>query len=95
MAEAHGVGSSIPMVSYTGLSQQELEDGMNKFYAYLQTNKINVEDKELHEHVAHSVSDAYKELHRVATGEFGGYEPFESMLEHTPEAVNKILLEME
>jgi hypothetical protein len=95
MAEAHGVGSSIPMVSYTGLSQQEVEDGMNKFYAYLNVAKINIEDKELHEHVAHSVSEAYTELHGVVTGEFGGYEPFEAMVEHTPVQVTKILLEME
>jgi hypothetical protein len=93
MAEAHGVGSSIPMVSYTGLSQQEMEDGMNLFFAYLQTNKLQVEEQ-LHEHVAHAISEAYKELHQVVTGEFGGYEPFQTMVEHTPESVNKILLDM-
>ena len=42
MAEAHGVGSSIPMVSYTGLSQKELEDGMNQFYTYLASNKTQL-----------------------------------------------------
>jgi hypothetical protein len=95
MAEAHGVGSSIPMVSYTGLSQQELEDGMNQFFSYIQSNKINADDKEVHDDVAHAISKAYKELHQVATGEFGGYEPFQTVVEHTPETVSKILLTME
>ncbi|CAB9512873.1 Component of oligomeric Golgi complex 6 [Seminavis robusta] len=91
MAEAHGVGSSIPMVSYTGLSQKELEDGMNLFYAYLASNKLSLTNPELQKQVAHAIAEAYKEVHETATGEFGGYDPFQSMVDHTPEKVRQIV----
>lgn len=87
MAEAHGVGSSIPMVGYTGLSQEEMEQGMTAFYEYLQTNPLKLDDATLQDQVAQRISDSYKELYECATGEFGGYNPFQSMLDHSPEAV--------
>ena len=92
MAEAHGVGSSIPMVSYTGLSQEEMENGMNQFYKYIETTPLNLEDKELQDKVAHKIAEAYQELHSCATGEFGGYEPFESMVSNTPEVIKELVL---
>jgi len=92
MAEAHGVGSSIPMVSYSGLSQEDLQTGMNAFYAYLAQHKEDVEDAQLKEDVCKTIFKAYKDLYDGATGEFGGYVPFESMVEHPPEKVKEIVM---
>ena len=93
MAEAHGVGSSIPMVSYTGLSQEALETGMNSFFEYIATHKVSTTlDPELRQEVCEAVLRAYTSLHETATGEFGGYEPFQSMLEHTPEQVKEVIM---
>lgn len=92
MAEAHGVGSSIPMVSYTGLSQEDMEKGMNAFYKYIEATPLRLNDPDLQDKVAHNIANAYKELHECTTGEFGGYDPFQSMLDHSPEAVKEIVL---
>ena len=95
MAEAHGVGSSIPMVSYTGLSQSEFEQGLGLFYKYLDKNIKNNNqtdnDPELQKQVGQQVLQAYRSLYETATGEFGGYEPFDSMVEHTPEHVESLI----
>jgi hypothetical protein len=87
MAEAHGVGSSIPMVSYTGLSQEEIEAGMESFYAYMASHKLQLEHPTLQQQVATQLFETYKELYECITGEFGGYDPFDSMLQHSPDVV--------
>ena len=96
MAEAHGVGSSIPMVSYTGLSQEDLETSMTSFYEYLaKQHKLDNDhddlsdqnNQELHKQAARRVYDAYQDFYECATGEFGGYNPFPGMVEHPPEQV--------
>ena len=92
MAEAHGVGSSIPMVSYTGLSQAELEAGMNAFYAYIAATKVEMDDSDVRNDVCQHVVKAYQELHEAVVGEFGGYEPFQSMVDHTPEQVKEVIM---
>lgn len=93
MAEAHGVGSSIPMVSYTGLEQAELETGMNAFYEYIASTKVPTgDDDELRQEVCAHIVQSYNDLHESATGEFGGYEPFQTMIEHTPEKVKEVIM---
>lgn len=92
MAEAHGVGSSIPMVTYTGLSQEEMETGMNAFYKHLQSAKLDLGgDQALQKEVANIIMASYKDLHETATGEFGGYMPFQTMVEHTPAKVEELV----
>ena len=92
MAEAHGVGSAIPMVSYTGLSQEEMEAGMNAFYKHLEVAKLDLGgDLALQKEVVNYILDSYKDLYETATGEFGGYEPFQSMVDHTPARVQELV----
>lgn len=97
MAEAHGVGSSIPMVNYTGLSQEDMETHMKSFYDYLQNHKMEhldtaaPSDQKLKKETIQRINQCYQELYETATGEFGGYNPFEEMLDHTPDRVAALM----
>ena len=47
------------------------------------------DDEELRTKVIQKIVELYRNLYETATGEFGGYEPFDSMIDHPPEQVSK------
>ena len=86
------------MSSHQGLSPENVEEAMSKFYQSLFDPPLpsyeNIRDPSLRKHarskVAQNIGGLYEEIYDALSSEVGGYRDL-SFLEHTPDQVKKLL----